>query len=576
MLLNGCIFPDRDAGRGWGIPGERVSGRIPCREFLLAVFMVFTVVAALGAAGDVLADDGARVAVLYNSRSPRSREVAEFYARARGVPTENLIGLDCATEDLVTRSAFESQILAPLRHTLAERKLAEFDPSNPLRMTGTRIRYLLLVYGMPYRILHDPERIEAAATQLPANLASNAASVDADLMLVPSPHPVTLAGPISNPHFASTNVAAMGPANGIFLVSRLDGPSPEIAMGMVTKAMEAERDGLWGRAYLDLRGLRDGPYKLGDDWLGSSEVVCRLLGFETEVDRAEPTFGEGYPLSDVAVYAGWYDVNASGPFKQPKVDFRPGAIAYHLHSLSAQNPRSLDHNWVGPLLARGATVTLGCVDEPYLQLSPNFGAFLARLATGMNFAEAGLVCQPALSWQTVLLGDPLYRPFVPNMIIRSKEWDQKGGPLVPWTILHRINFAIQNGGDPGRMLADLETLPMAATNAILAEKVAQFYGAKVRLSQAITWGQKSLAAGGAPPERGRVMLEVAGWQRIMDKPADAFETLALFAKEFPSHPDLLAVRRQQLELAKELDRTAEVTALTAEVQRLSSGKPAGQ
>ena len=40
-------------------------------------------------------------------------------------------------------------------------------------------------------------------------------------------------------------------------------------------------------------------------------------------------------MSQIALYAGWYERNASGPFAQPKVEFMPGAFAYHLHSFSA-------------------------------------------------------------------------------------------------------------------------------------------------------------------------------------------------------------------------------------------------
>lgn len=347
-------------------------------------------------------------------------------------------------------------------------------------------------------------------------------------------------------------------------------------MGLVTKALEAERDGLWGRAYLDLRGVKEGPYKLGDDWLGSAETICRLLGFETEVDRNEATFAAGFPLSDVAVYGGWYDTDVSGPFALPPVDFRPGAIAYHLHSFSARDPRSTHQNWVGPLLARGATVTLGCVDEPYLQMTPNFGAFMTRFASGMNFAEAGLVCQPVLSWQTILVGDPLYRPFSPDLFARAAELERIESPLAPWSLLHRINFFIQNGGDAGRALVDLETLPAAATNSVLAEKVAQLYAAKSRLKQAIIWGQKSIGIGGSPPQRARLLLDLAGWQRTLEKPADSLATLRVFAKEFPTHPNLLSVRRQQLELARDLDQAEEVTFLKAEIERLTPPKPPGQ
>ncbi len=45
--------------------------------------------------------------------------------------------------------------------------------------------------------------------------------------------------------------------------------------------------------------------------------------------------------------------NASGPFTLPKVEFMPGAFAYHLHSFSAFTIRSTTRNWCGPLLAKG-------------------------------------------------------------------------------------------------------------------------------------------------------------------------------------------------------------------------------
>ena len=53
-------------------------------------------------------------------------------------------------------------------------------------------------------------------------------------------------------------------------------------------------------------------------------------------------------------------------FTLPKVEFMPGAFAYHLHSFSATTLRSASQGWCGPLLAKGATCTMGCVYEPYL------------------------------------------------------------------------------------------------------------------------------------------------------------------------------------------------------------------
>ena len=80
---------------------------------------------------------------------------------------------------------------------------------------------------------------------------------------------------------------------------------------------------------------------------------------------------------------------------------------------SARPPlRSTNHYWCGPLLAKGATCTMGCVNEPYLSGTPNVAAFLARrFGGGYTFGEAAWAAQPVLSWQTTVVGDPLYRPF---------------------------------------------------------------------------------------------------------------------------------------------------------------------
>ncbi len=117
--------------------------------------------------------------------------------------------------------------------------------------------------------------------------------------------------------------------------------------------MQAETDGLWGRAYFDLRGLTNGEYKIGDDWIRGASDICRRLGFETVVDDSNATFPAHYPLSQIAFYAGWYDENVSGPFTRPTVEFMPGAFAYHLHSFSAVTLRSTDSRLGRPASRQG-------------------------------------------------------------------------------------------------------------------------------------------------------------------------------------------------------------------------------
>ena len=99
--------------------------------------------------------------------------------------------------------------------------------------------------------------------------------MDSELILLPeSRENYPLAGPLRNPLFGATNAAWLNPANGALIVARLDGPPAGIASALVDKAMEAETNGLWGRAYFDLRGLTNGAYKPGDDAIGVHPAGC--------------------------------------------------------------------------------------------------------------------------------------------------------------------------------------------------------------------------------------------------------------------------------------------------------------
>jgi uncharacterized protein (TIGR03790 family) len=63
------------------------------------------------------------------------------------------------------------------------------------------------------------------------------------------------------------------------------------------------------------------------------------------------------------------------------------------------------------MLADGVTATLGAVAEPYLHSFPRPSAFFVELFNGRCLVEAYYYTKPFNSWQLVLIGDPLYRPF---------------------------------------------------------------------------------------------------------------------------------------------------------------------
>jgi hypothetical protein len=197
--------------------------------------------------------------------------------------------------------------------------------------------------------------------------------------------------------------------------TRLDGPTVEAARALVDHALTAERDGLLGRAYVDIGGI----HEEGDRWLEEIARQLTELGFDTDVDR-EPMTLPGTARFDAPVlYFGWYAGDLNGPFALPGFRFPPGAIAQHIHSMSASTLRSARTGWCGPLVDRGVTGTLGNVYEPYLQILHRPTLFLRALARGATFGDAAYYSLPVLSWQCVAIGDPLYRPFAVSF---EEQW----------------------------------------------------------------------------------------------------------------------------------------------------------
>jgi uncharacterized protein (TIGR03790 family) len=538
-------------------------------------------------AGDWVQAGGAEVVVVYNSNLPASREVAEYYAAQRDVPKNQLIGLALSDSQTnrIDRPAFLKKMVEPLIRELSERKLVRFQSevrpaSNNVAsrvvysVSQSKIRYLLLCYGLPYFIPPDPNinpfRDEGIATNTPPEMVRNQASVDAELVLLPVFGRAPYSGAFSNPAYGETNTDSLHPTNGIMLVSRLDGPTPELAKGLVDKARVAERDGLNGRAYFDLRGIKSGNYKLGDDWIGRAAEVAEAIGFETYVDHEEATLRVGFPLSEVALYAGWYSMQVTGPFTLPTVEFMPGAIAYHLYSFSAVNPRDAKNCWVGALIAKGAAVTMGCVDEPYLAITPDIGVFLERLALQrMTVGEAGVACQPGLSWQTVVIGDPLYKPLGRHPFELEEWFKLHPNPLMAWALERKVNLYLRMGRDRDILQRYLLEQPLATNGPVLSEKIAVMAAQRENWEEAAKWARVALLHGATPQQRVRLYREIAEWQRTSD-PLSALAALEEFVSEFPDHPDLPAVLREQLGLATKVGRVEMITRLTEKILQLNS------
>jgi uncharacterized protein (TIGR03790 family) len=545
--LTACVKKGIEIRQVWlGFPPlggtlKRVSGQTLTSVWLVFILQLFLGANALG--------NGNEVVVVYNTQFPGSRQVADHYALKRNVPAEQVLALKMAIGDAMTRDEFRSQLQLPLAKILEEQNLWEVTRESVARTNGSprstvlkvrssRIRYVVLCYGVPFRISEDPALQEEGAAALRAELRHNEAAVDSELAWLPilGQKPL-LAGWLPNPAYSTTNSHAIDPSNGMLMVTRLDGPSKEIAMGLVDKAIDSESNGFWGRAYFDLRNTSDPKLKQGDKWLGDAAEICRRLGFETVIDKEPQTFSTSLPLPQIAIYAGWYDANVSGPFSQEEVEFMPGAFAYHLHSFSASRLRSPDQNWVGPLLARGATITMGSVAEPFLTGTPDIAVFCHRLLyAGFTFGESAYAAAGMLSWQTTVVGDPLYRPSTKVADLNHSELQESNGPFLEWSYLRLININLAASRPMEEIVRLLESLELLRTSAILTEKLGDLYAAQGKPSSAVSAWEQGLKLHPSPQEHIGLRLKLADKLVSLGRQPEASDQLEQLLKESPQYP----------------------------------------
>ncbi len=549
--------------------------------------IVFSFCILLLTAGAALAssEPGDEVVVVYNKRLRQSKEIAEHYAAMRQVPSSQVFGFSMTTNPEMSRAQFHDSLERPLAKKLVRKHLWEIGlrpvpatEDQPARsepiVVSSKIRYAVLCYGVPYKIAPDLTLKEPGEDKLRPELRRNEAAVDSELALLPlMERHLPLDGPLRNPVYNATNAASIDPTNGVLMVARLDGPSAAIADHLVDKAIEAETRGMWGRAYFDLRDTTAPGYKAGDDMLRDAAAVCERLGFETTVDNQPATFRPGFPMSNIAFYAGWYDENVSGPFTRPKVEFMPGAFAYHLHSFSAANLRSAKLNWVGPLLAKGATISMGCVYEPYLGGTPDIASFTVRfLFSGFSFGEAAYADQRVLSWQTTVVGDPLYRPFGRNLDKLTRRLQERNDPFLQWAYLRLLDLNVAAGKPATDAASILEQLPLTKTSPILSEKLGGLYESLGKPSSAADMFLQALKLDPSPQQRLRLRLTLGSQLPPLNRTAEAYQQYQDALKEMPDYPDKLPIYKRLLFLAQALHKDADVGHYQAKIEQLAFHK----
>lgn len=492
-------------------------------------------------------DYAPQTAVIYNTAAPGSKGLAEAYAKARKIPTTNLVGLPLPLEETITREQFIATLETPLREVFNKRgwwKLSQ-TVDGQQAASENRIRVLALMSGVPLRISEqapppspiDPATGKPKPPAKPARMQENQSSVDSELVLLGLPDH-QIAGAVNNPYYNKDAPFAQMTAPMMMLVGRLDGPTIKIAERLITDALTTEATGLWGRVYLDL-ARKGASYDEGDKWLLLAGKSLGTSGWPVIIDAHPETLPKHYPMTEAAVYLGWYTRTANGPLLNPAFRFKRGSLATHLHSYSATTIRSTTQEWVGPLLDRGAAAVLGNTWEPYLTLTTHFDVYIDRLLKGYTLAEAAWMATPAASWMSVVIGDPLYRPFV------NCDSSKPAGPMADFQLYHQLIGRLGNAEDKTPLLSEVEKAATARNSGVLWEALGFLCQSYVPddIKRAAVCFEKAAQAYSNRPDKIRAYLQVPDLQRRNGMKEGAIADLKRIMNEFPKEPETEAARQ---------------------------------
>ncbi len=334
------------------------------------------------------------VLVVVNDSSSISRTIGDYYSGRRAIPAGNVCHIKVDSAELVDRDIYDKKIVAPITACLQSRSLTE------------SVLYIVTTAGVPLRITGSD------------GMGGDQASVDSELTLLYGDIHGTkhrLLGPIRNPFFTMRSKPFKHPDFPIYLVTRLAGYDFADVRKIIDRALLAENR---GKFVLDLSSSDDNT---GNDWLRTAAISIpkdRVI-----LDESTTVL---YDLKDVIGYAAWGSNDKNRHRRMLGFQWLPGAIMTEYVSTNGRTFTRPPAKWnigtwadkatyffgspqtmTSDYIHEGASGASGHVDEPYLQFTPRPDYVLPAYFKGRNLAESYYLGIPALSWQNIVIGDPL-------------------------------------------------------------------------------------------------------------------------------------------------------------------------
>lgn len=517
------------------------------------IVLALVSLAFLAPASWAAAQSGENILLVVNDESPLSAKIADHYARVRAVPQDNVVRIKVDAKDEIARADFERLIEAPLAQWLARSAAQD------------RVLFIVLTKGVPLRIPGTSGR------------NGNAASVDSELALLyrkMTGRPVSTGGHTANPYFlGDAPIGQAKPftheAQDVYLVTRLDGFTLEDVLQEIDRGAAPSRE---GKFVLDGNGAADNA---GNKWLQATADWLSANGFKDRVvfdATARVATGE----TDVLGYYSWGSNDPAIKVRTFGFTYAPGALAGMFVSSDGRtfdeppatwqvgnwsNPRTFFANspqsLTGDLLREGATGAAGHVAEPYLDATIRPNVLFPAYVSGFNLAESFYLAMPYLSWQTVVVGDPLCAPF-PRKTIPPSEIDKGLDSITGWPAFFSARrLEVLTAANPGVKPDALKLLLRAEARGARQDRA----GTRQALEQATALDDRLNAA----------HFTLAS---IYEQDAEYDKAIERYRRILASSPDdAVALNNLAYGLATRKNRPAEALPLAQKAFTLAKGNP---
>ena len=370
-----------------------------------------------------LAQGPENVLLVVNQDSKVSKAVAAYYRARRHIPPQQVCSIKTWDEEEIDRAIFDKEIRRPIFDCISKGRLQD------------RVLYIVLTKGVPLKI--------KAAEQ-----ENDHASVDSELTLLyqdllGASH--VLRRSVPNPYFAGNRGGKLVRFSHrefpIYLVTRLDGYDLADIRALIDRSLAPSRE---GRFVLDLsyndnatgnNWLRAAAEKLQEAGVPTSRILLNtsqvfvtgeqnVLGYASwgSNDHADPSRFLHNTWVNGALLAEFVSTDAR-TFEEPPKKWTIGKWSDPPVTFFAGSPQSL----IADYIHEGVTGAAGYVYEPYLEACVRPQFLFPAYVQGLNLAESFYSAIPSLSWQTVVVGDPLTAPF-PGTPLPHEEADPLNDP----------------------------------------------------------------------------------------------------------------------------------------------------